>query len=104
MTLIPIARVLSDLMTGALSALPAEVFYVDTAPHGTDTTCLLAAIITCQAIYGVLVHPLPPLHLPDDHGDQDARCFVVDPEITSLDRCISARCPTPWPERSRPIS
>ncbi|KAA0920371.1 calcium-binding protein [Aquicoccus porphyridii] len=51
--LIPVARVLSDLMSAPpLDGLGAEVFYSDNAPHGTPVTYLLAAAVTYRALYG----------------------------------------------------
>lgn len=51
--LIPVARVLSELMSAPpLDGLGAEVFYSDDAPHGTPVTYLLAAAVTYQALYG----------------------------------------------------
>ncbi|WP_235857875.1 calcium-binding protein [Marimonas lutisalis] len=62
--LVPVARVLSELMSAEpLAQLPAEVFYLDDAPHGTPTTYLLAAAVLYQALYG---EPAPTgLSLPE---------------------------------------
>lgn len=61
-TLIPVARVLSELMTGPLADLPATVFYTDDAPHGTPTLYLLASLVTYAVLYG---EAPPPIDLPD---------------------------------------
>ncbi|KPP85338.1 MAG: Family of unknown function (DUF577) [Rhodobacteraceae bacterium HLUCCO07] len=51
--LIPVARVLSELMSAPpLDELGATAFYSDDAPHGTPVTYLLAAAVTYQALYG----------------------------------------------------
>ncbi len=52
-SLIPVASILSSLMAkdGLLEGLPAEAFYTDSAPHGTETLYLLAAMVTYAVIY-----------------------------------------------------
>jgi hypothetical protein len=51
--LIPVARILSTLMTEPpLDALPAEAFFTDAAPHGTPLTYLLAAMVTHATLWG----------------------------------------------------
>lgn len=49
-------------MTGVPASVPAEAFYVDNAPHGTETTYFLAAMITYQGTYCQL--PQLPASLP----------------------------------------
>ncbi|WP_136441585.1 PA14 domain-containing protein [Pacificoceanicola onchidii] len=62
--LLPIASILSDLLTTTLSDIPADELYVDDAPHGTETVYFLSAMITYQANYG---EPAPlPASLPDE--------------------------------------
>ena len=52
LSIIPVSRVLSSVMTEtALSALPAETFYVDDAPHGTPALYLMAAMVAYNTIY-----------------------------------------------------
>ncbi|TQF00868.1 MAG: calcium-binding protein [Spiribacter salinus] len=51
--LIPVARMLSQLLTEApLDAIGAEDLYTDNAPHGTSTLYYLAAMTVFPAIYG----------------------------------------------------
>ncbi|SFD71631.1 calcium-binding protein [Roseivivax sediminis] len=45
-TLIPVAPILSEIITGPLSDMEAEDFYLDDAPHGTQETYFLAALVT----------------------------------------------------------
>ncbi len=61
-TLVPVASVLSELMTGPLAQLSATVFYTDDAPHGTPTLYLLAGLVTYATLYG---EAPPPIDLPD---------------------------------------
>lgn len=55
LTLLPVASILAEILTGPLSSISADDLYVDTAPHGTDTLYFLAAMITYQATYGAQV-------------------------------------------------
>lgn len=50
-SLIPVSQVLSGLMTGVLSDLPATTFYTDTAPHGTATLYYLAAMVAHAGLF-----------------------------------------------------
>ncbi|MEC3860948.1 hypothetical protein VK792_06600 [Mesobacterium sp. TK19101] len=50
--LIPVASVLSELLTTTLSDIPPEELYVDSAPHGTETIYFLASLVTYTSIYG----------------------------------------------------
>ncbi|WP_305970306.1 MULTISPECIES: PA14 domain-containing protein [unclassified Mameliella] len=80
LALLPVGSILSDLMTGVLSSVPATAFYVDNAPHGTDTTYFLAAMITFQASYGQL--PLLPATLPVAvHPDVLANFDAINAQI-----------------------
>lgn len=55
--LIPVARVLSSVMQDtALSALSADTFYSDDAPHGTSALYLMAAMVAYNTIYA---EPVP---------------------------------------------
>ncbi len=56
--LLPVASVLAGLLGegGLLEDLPVEALYVDGAPHGTETTYLLAAMVT----YAVAYEARPP--------------------------------------------
>lgn len=67
--LIPVARIFAKLFAEtALSGIPAEELYTDTAPHGTATLYFLAGAITYAAIFDELpikletlptsIHPL----------------------------------------------
>jgi len=76
-TLIPVARVLSELMTGPLADLPATVFYTDDAPHGTPTLYLLASLVTYATLYG---EAPPPLDLTDSI---DATVRALYPQIAA---------------------
>lgn len=80
LTLLPVAWILSDLMTGILSSVPAEAFYVDNAPHGTETTYFLAAMITYQASYGHQPQ-LPPSLPVTIHPDVLANFDAINAEI-----------------------
>lgn len=53
-TLIPVAPVLSGLLAedGPLGGIATTDLFVDSAPHGTDTTYFLASLITFQATNG----------------------------------------------------
>ncbi|WP_425040171.1 Ig-like domain-containing protein [Primorskyibacter sp. S187A] len=52
-TLIPINDVLIELISdGPLSDLEATDLFVDSAPHGTETTYFLASMITYSALFG----------------------------------------------------
>ena len=51
-TLIPVASILSELMTTTLSDVSPQVFYTDDAPHGTETLYFLAGMITYSAVFG----------------------------------------------------
>lgn len=63
-TLIPVASILSQILTESpLSEIPTEDLYVDSAPHGTETTYFLAAMITYGAIYGEM--PPPDFFVPE---------------------------------------
>lgn len=60
--LIPVSRVLSFVMSQtALSALPAETFYSDDAPHGTSATYLMAAMVAYNTLFD---EPLPDSFRP----------------------------------------
>ncbi len=59
-TLIPVASTLSELFTTVLSDIPADALYVDSAPHGTETTYYLASMITYMATYGERPPQLDP--------------------------------------------
>lgn len=50
--LIPVASVLSELLTTTLSDIPPEDLYVDSAPHGTETIYFLASLVTYTSVYG----------------------------------------------------
>ncbi|KUF10179.1 calcium-binding protein [Pseudoponticoccus marisrubri] len=54
-TLVPVAQVLAGLFAegGVLAGLPVEALYTDSAPHGTPTLYLLAAMVTYTALYDV---------------------------------------------------
>ncbi len=63
-TLLPVAPVLSELLTSApLDALSTEDFFVDSSPHGTETTYFLAAAIVYSGIYGEV--PPANYNVPD---------------------------------------
>ncbi|MFC0156455.1 hypothetical protein CDZ97_06300 [Mameliella alba] len=80
LALLPVASILSELMTGVLPSVPAEAFYIDNAPHGTETTYFLAAMITYQASYGQL--PQLPVSLPAAiHPDVLANFDTINVEI-----------------------
>ena len=60
--LLPVATILSELFTTVLADVPAQALYVDTAPHGTETTYFLSAMIVYHATFGgapVLPDALP---------------------------------------------
>lgn len=63
-TLIPVASVLSELLTSSgLKDIPATDLYSDDAPHGTPSLYFLAAMITYPALFDA---PLPEtLDIPD---------------------------------------
>ncbi|MFC0200293.1 hypothetical protein [Paracoccus rhizosphaerae] len=62
--LIPVGRVMARLLSEEpLSAIPSDALYSDLSPHGTQTTYLLAAMITYAGIFGV--RPPAGLDLPD---------------------------------------
>ncbi|SLN22608.1 hypothetical protein ROJ8625_00880 [Roseivivax jejudonensis] len=79
--LIPAGPILSEIMTGPLSDLGPEVFYLDDAPHGTEETYLLAAAVT----YAVLYDTAPPesVELPDTIAEELRAAW---PEIAALIR------------------
>jgi hypothetical protein len=61
-SMIPVSRVLSSVMLEtALSALPAETFYSDDAPHGTSALYLMAAMVVYNTVYA---EPLPDAFRP----------------------------------------
>ncbi|WP_439111202.1 hypothetical protein [Lentibacter sp.] len=65
-TLIPVAPVLSGLLAedGPLSEIATTDLFVDSAPHGTETTYFLASLITYQATNG---EPAPAdFQIPDN--------------------------------------
>ncbi|KUF11781.1 hypothetical protein [Pseudoponticoccus marisrubri] len=80
--LLPVGSILSEVMTTTLADLPVEVFFVDSAPHGTETTYYLAAMITYQGSYG---SPPPlPADLPDTiHPAVAERYDEINAVITS---------------------
>jgi len=59
--IIPVATVLAQLFQGVLTDIPVLSLYEDGAPHGTETTYLLAAMIVYQKVYGLVS---PPIDLP----------------------------------------
>jgi hypothetical protein len=62
--LIPVASILATLFTEtALTGIPVEDLYSDTAPHGTATLYFLAGAITYAGVFGEL--PKQPTHFPD---------------------------------------
>ncbi len=64
-TLIPVAPVLTGMFAegGPLSDLGIEDVFVDTAPHGTETTYFLASLVTYQTTIG---EPVPAdFDIPD---------------------------------------
>ena len=130
--LIPVARVLSELMTtGPLSDVPVEALYVDDAPHGTDTTYFLAGMVTYSALYGTPVpadiavpsniHPavaanLPEIAafvqqsvadagaLPDDAGTPpDGSGADPDPVDPAEPAPVAPAPPAPEPEDPAPV-
>jgi hypothetical protein len=78
--LIPVASVLADLFSdaGLLDSLPPDALYTDTAPHGTPTLYLLAAMVTYSYVYDT---PPPAGYIPPASLHPD----VVDryPEIAT---------------------
>ncbi|ETW12277.1 hypothetical protein ATO8_12031 [Roseivivax marinus] len=65
--LIPVAPVLSELLTGPLQGLEPELFYVDDAPHGTENTYALAALVVHASLYGEVPGAFaPPATLADE--------------------------------------
>ena len=59
-TLIPVASVLAELLTGVLAEMEPEELYTDDAPHGTASKYFLAALVT----YSVLYAEPPPADFP----------------------------------------
>ncbi len=79
LTLIPVGAILSELLSSVLADIPAEALYVDSAPHGTETTYFLASMITYQATFGEA--PLPPQDWPEE---VDPRVEEAFDEIVAL--------------------
>lgn len=71
-TLIPVASVLSELMTTVLSDVSPQALYVDTAPHGTETLYFLASMVTYSAVFGEA--PPADFVVPDN----------IDPAVAAL--------------------
>ncbi len=64
LTLIPVARIMARLFTeGPLATVSPPALYSDTAPHGTPTLYLLAAMISYPALFDA---PLPERFRPPD--------------------------------------
>ncbi|SMY06891.1 calcium-binding protein [Flavimaricola marinus] len=62
-TLIPVASVLAEILTGVLADLDPEEVYSDDAPHGTANTYFLAGLVTYSALFA---EPAPlDMPLPD---------------------------------------
>lgn len=61
--LIPVGSILSALFAegGVLDGLPPEALYTDSAPHGTPTLYMLAAMVTYAWVYEA---PLPTDYVP----------------------------------------
>jgi hypothetical protein len=80
--LLPVASILSDLFTSVLSDIPAQELYVDSAPHGTETTYFLASMIVYQGTYGTA--PALPTSLPATiHPSILANFDLINTEIAS---------------------
>lgn len=62
--LMPVASVLAKLQGQILADINFNAFYVDDAPHGSDTTYFLAALVMYNAIYGTP----PPSYYIDATG------------------------------------
>ncbi len=78
-TLIPVASVLSELLSTTLADVPADTFYVDTAPHGTETLYFLASMVTYSSIYGT---PVPAGYVVPESVDPSV--IAAFPEISDL--------------------
>lgn len=62
-TLIPVASVLAEILTGVLADMDPEELYSDDAPHGTNNLYFLAGLVTYSALYA---EPSPlDMPLPD---------------------------------------
>ncbi|MCB1334567.1 MAG: hypothetical protein KDK26_13190 [Roseivivax sp.] len=98
-TLIPVASVLSEMMTTSLAGLSPEALYVDDAPHGTETTYFLAGMITYSALFGT---PVPADYpIPDTI---DPAVAAVFPELSDMvyDHVMAAMDGTLPPEEIDP--
>ncbi len=87
--LIPVARILSQVLTGPLAGIPVTDLYTDNAPHGTDTVYFLAAMIVYEAQFGV-APPVLPSFPAELHPD-------VATYYTQVLQTISAGLGTPAP-------
>ena len=56
---IPVARTMAALHLSPLLSLTYEELYLDTSPHGTDTTYFLAALITYMSMYDDFIERIP---------------------------------------------
>lgn len=113
--IVPVNDVLVDLLSegGPLADLTAEELFVDTAPHGTETTYYLASMITYSTLYGEPVsadapmpeglHPLVAANLPAladyIHGAVgDAIETPADPSDGGTDDPVPQPDPQPDPD------
>ncbi|MFD1342230.1 calcium-binding protein [Litorisediminicola beolgyonensis] len=77
---IPVAPVLAEMLSlPALRALGPEAFFSDDAPHGTEATYFLAALITHAALWQTL--PSEALDLPDSLPGEVIAAY---PELLAL--------------------
>jgi hypothetical protein len=93
--LIPVASVLSKLLTETeLKDLQPSDLYSDTAPHGTNNTYFLAAVITYTALYG---EQAPDAFTPPDslhpliRENYNAIAGRVCSELAGMADCRSGR-------------
>ncbi len=86
--LIPVASILATLFTEtALSGIPVEELYSDTAPHGTATLYFLAAAITYAGVFDEL--PMKPEAIPNSIHPLVAANFDVVLDTIAKDMRIS---------------
>jgi hypothetical protein len=116
--LLPVASILSELLTTVLSDVPAEALYVDSAPHGTETLYFLASMVTYTASYGeaptlpdVLPVQIHPSVLQNFDAASDLiltrleEAGVVDSDATPADPDLpdtGGETPDPEPQEPEP--